>query len=63
MTFKELLKKRGMTQEQLAKKLKVTQSTVSQWCSGATAPQRKIWSKVAKALGISVEELLDCFDK
>lgn len=63
MTFKELLKKREMTQEQLAKKLKVTQQTVSQWCNGATAPQRKIWSKVAKTLDVTVEQLLDCFKK
>lgn len=63
MTFKELLKKRGMTQEQLAKKLKVTQQTVSAWCSGATAPGRKIWSKVSKALNVSVEQLLNCFEK
>lgn len=63
MTFKELLKKSGMTQEQLAKRLKVTQSTISQWCSGATAPGRKIWSKVSKALNVSVEQLLNCFEK
>lgn len=63
MTFKELLKSRGLTQEQLARRLGVTQQTVSQWCSGATAPQRKLWSKVSKTLGVTVDELLDCFDK
>lgn len=63
MTFKELLKKRGMTQEQLAKRLKVTQSTVSQWCKSITAPQRRIWKRVAQALEVSVEELLECFEK
>lgn len=63
MTFKELLKKRGITQAQLAKTLKVTQSTVSQWCIGATAPSRKIWSKVCKVLSISIEQLLDCFER
>ena len=63
MTFKELLKKRGMTQDQLAKKLKVSQQTISQWCIGATAPGRKSWSKVAKTLNISVEQLLNCFEK
>ena len=62
MTFKELLKKSGMTQEQLAKKLKLTQQTISQWCNGATAPQRKIWSDVSKALGVSIEQLLKCFE-
>lgn len=63
MKFKDLLKKKGMTQEQLAKKLKVSQQTISQWCVGATAPGRKLWSKVAKALGVSVEQLLNCFEE
>lgn len=63
MTFRDLLKKRGLTQDQLAKKLKVSQQTISQWCIGATAPGRKRWSKVAKTLGVSVEQLLDCFIK
>lgn len=63
MTFKELLKMRGLTQEQLAKKLKVSQQTISQWCVGATAPGRKLWSKVAKTLSVSVEQLLNCFEK
>lgn len=63
MTLKELLKNKGLTQLQLANKLQVTQQTVSAWCNGATAPQRRIWSKVANVLGVSVEQLLKCFEK
>lgn len=61
MTFKELLKRKGMTQEQLAKKLKVSQPTISGWINGSAVPKTRDLSSVAKTLGVSVEQLLKCF--
>lgn len=63
MTFKELLKKRGLTQDQLAKKLKVSQPTISGWINGTAIPKTRDLGKVSKALNLSVEQLLDCFEK
>lgn len=62
MTFKELLKKKGMTQEQLAKRLKVSQPTISGWINGSAVPKTRDLSSVAKTLGVSVEQLLKCFE-
>lgn len=62
MTFKELLKKKGMTQEQLAKKLKVSQPTISGWINGSAVPKTRDLSSVAKTLSVSVEQLLKCFE-
>lgn len=63
MSFRDLLKRKNITQEQLAKKLKVSQPTISGWLNGVAVPKTRDLSKVAKALGVSVEELLSCFEK
>ena len=49
----------GLTQVELAKKMKIDQSTVSLWESGKTSPQRKIRKKLAKVLGCTVEQLTE----
>ena len=55
--IKELRLKAGLTQVQLAKKMNVDQAAVSRWESGETKPLRKTHKKLAKILGVSVEEL------
>lgn len=57
MKIKELRLAAGMTQVQLAKKMNVDQAAVSRWESGETRPLRKTHKKLAKVLGVSVEEL------
>lgn len=47
----------GLTQEQLAKKMRIDQSAVSLWESGKTKPMKKLHKKLAKVLGCSVEDL------
>lgn len=49
---------RGMTQADLAKKLFVGQSAVARWENGANLPCRKYWPGIARALGVTVDELL-----
>lgn len=51
-------KSAGLTQSDVAKKMKVDQSTVSLWESGKTKPLQKCRKKLAKVLGCTVEELM-----
>lgn len=52
-----LLKGRGMEQQDLAKKLGVAPSSVSDWVQGKTHPRRKRLPDIADALGVPVDEL------
>ena len=56
--IREARKAQGLTQEQLAELIGVTQGTVAQWENGLTHPSFEKIPKVANALGITVEELL-----
>lgn len=47
-----------MTQQELAKRLKVDQSAVAQWENGHSGPKRSRLVEVACVLDCSVEELL-----
>ena len=58
MKIAEMRKSAGFTQETLAKKLNVDQSTVSLWESGKSKLQRKLHKKREKLLGCTVDELL-----
>lgn len=48
----------GLTQEQLACVMDVSQSAVSRWESGETEPLKKLHKKLARVLGCTVDELL-----
>lgn len=48
-----------MRQSDLAKKLDVDQTAVSNWELGKTRPLRKYHKKLARLLGCTVEQLLD----
>ncbi len=51
--------KKGMTQVQLAKRAKVTQSYVAQLEAGVKKnPSLATLMRIAKALGVSIEQLL-----
>lgn len=50
--------KAGMTQQELAKALGVTQATITQWESGKTTPCVKRLKRIAFVLGCRVEELI-----
>ena len=58
LRIKEIRKARGMTQSDLAKMVGVDQSAVAQWEAGKSGPHRNKLSKLAQALGCSIDDLL-----
>lgn len=61
MTFRQLLKEKDLHMSQLARRIGVTRAAVSSWANGLTAPTSAKIPAIAKALGASVGEVLDCF--
>lgn len=58
MKIKEIRIKKGITQSELAEKLRITQGAVSQWEQGLSTPKADKLIEVATVLGCSVDELL-----
>ena len=56
--LKELRKERGLTQEQLAEKLGVTNRTVSRWETGTNIPDLDVLIDISEFYQIDVKELL-----
>ncbi len=56
--IRELRRKKGMTQAELAGKLGVTDKTVSKWETAKGCPDISLLAPTAEALGVSVSELL-----
>ena len=52
-------KESGLTQEQLADKINVTKSRVSNWEQGINRPDADIIGKICRALNVSPSNLLD----
>jgi len=52
-------KKKGLTQKQLAEKIGTTDSAITRYESNSREPSIEIITKIAKALNISINELLD----
>ena len=57
MTFKELMKEKGMTQAELTAKIGVSERAVEHWSCGTRIPNLKYAYYIASALGISLEYL------
>lgn len=57
--IREQRKKRGFTQVTLAEVLEVSQTTVSDWESGASRPGLDRLAKIAEKLGCTAAWLLD----
>ncbi len=52
----------GLSQEQLAEKVGVSQGAVAQWESGVTHPSFKVLKPLAGALKITLDELVEAGD-
>lgn len=52
-------KESGLTQEQLAKRINVTKSRVSNWEQGINRPDADIIGNICRALKVSPSDLLD----
>ena len=59
----ELRKASGLSQYQLASRIGVTQSSVGYWEMSEKPPRAEILPKLAHALGVTVEELLNSKSK
>lgn len=55
----ECRREMGLTQQQLADMLNLSNKTISKWESGAGSPDISNLAEVAKVLGITVDELLN----
>lgn len=56
--IKQYRRERGYSQEQVARKLHITQGAVSQWELGLTAPNAQQVGALADLLGTTADELL-----
>lgn len=56
--LRELRKKRGLTQNELAKLLDVGRTTVTLWEKGVNNPRIEVLPKLARVLHCSVDDLL-----
>lgn len=57
MSIRELRRAAGLTQEQLAKKMRLDQTAISRWETGDTKPLKKTHKKLAKVLNCTVEDI------
>lgn len=55
----ELRRERGLTQEQLAKRLYITRQAVSRWETGETTPGIDMTKLIARELDVPITELLE----
>lgn len=53
---------KNLTQTELALKIGVTQQAVSQWESGKKLPKSRYVKKLALALAVTTDEVLDSFN-
>ena len=56
-------KTQGLTQEELGRKIGVTNKAVSKWEVGETCPDISMLAPLSKALGVTIDELLNYTDK
>ena len=61
MKFKNLRKESGITQMELASKLKIKQSTVAMWETGKSKPRTNDLYAIANVFNVSVDKVLECF--
>lgn len=62
MKFIELRKKVG-TQKEFSFLINCDQTTISKWEKGESLPKTKDLRKIAKVLGVTVDELIQSFEK
>lgn len=58
--LKYYLELRGMTQKELAKRLSISQSAVTNWINGKNFPDIDMVAEICKVLNVSVVELFGC---
>lgn len=56
--IQEIRIRRGLTQEQLANRIRISKSSISEWEACKRVPQMKTLRKIAEALGVDVWEII-----
>jgi len=56
--IQEMRKQKGLTQEELAEKLNVSNKTISRWENGINLPDASLYNLLCQELNISINELL-----
>ena len=56
--IREVRKENGLTQEQFAEKLGVSQKSISRWETGKTMPDYSLLPSICEVLGVNIAELL-----
>lgn len=59
MTFRAKRKAAGLSQIQVSKRLKVSNSTVSMWETGRSLPRADLLPKLAALYNCTIDELLE----
>ncbi len=54
----ELRKEKGLTQQQLADMMNISNKTISKWECGLGCPDAALWSELATALGADIQKML-----
>lgn len=57
-TIKKYRERSKITQDELAKRLSITQGAISQWENGLSFPKTELLPRIAELLGCTVDELL-----
>ncbi|MCD6550684.1 MAG: helix-turn-helix transcriptional regulator [Thermotoga sp.] len=57
--LRELRKLRGLSQYEIASRLKIPRTTYANWEQGICTPRLEMALKLAKLLGVSIEKLFD----
>lgn len=63
MDFKLLREKACFTQKELASVLGLRQGAIAMWETGKSAPKTTDLPKIAEALKVTVEDIVNCFSK
>jgi transcriptional regulator with XRE-family HTH domain len=58
LKIREVLKKKEMTQQELANQLGVSKVTVSYWCNNQTVPSLETLKKISTILKVKLTELI-----
>lgn len=58
MNFKRMRLKTGLTQQDVAQRLNISNTTVSMWETGESLPRAELLTKIAKLYDCTIDELL-----
>lgn len=59
--LKDIRKRAGLTQVELALKLGIKQGSISNWENGTSKPDIPTAAKIAEALNVDISEVIICF--